>query len=434
MSDLFKLNPFEEFELWLNGLLAHHRYTEIPFADRKLVSLNRDFREDVRTSLQVLQDLISMSYQIVESEVLEIRETDPTFLLNPDQDLRRQIREYKRHARRIEEFLTFLDFLEKYKTLALSLIRLPQLSRREFKAFGFVLSVEIRRLRKSEAHIYLKKRFYDWKFQHLIQRDIVSSVGEDGVREQLERVFMEFFHILASIKYVQRQMRRSFKFRKFIILFVDAYVSYQRFHKLLEETQKYMELHYPQVADAVHSIMSALKMETRKVFGRELRGLESRKKIDEIYVHMENACGLLQHAFQDSFINLIHVLNPRFNEFEIFEDLPQRYQESVILLNDLRRIYELVAASAHSNPDEPQRQEMGETLQLFRDTSMKFLMFKDWQSCEQFLDELQYAEGKDWPFLLHRFEVYLSTLIGEVQKRSVFDKFDPNMFQLTADS
>lgn len=431
MTDLFKLSPFEEFELWLNGLTAHYKSAGIPLGEKKTVDLNRDFREDVRTALQVVQDLISRSYQIVEAEVLEIRETDPSFLLNPDQDLKKQIRHYQRHARRIDEFLGFLDFTEHYKTLALSLIRLPHVSRREFRAFGFVLIQETGRLKKSEAHIYLKKRFYDWKFQHLIQRDIVSAVEMEGVREQLERVFLEFFHILSVIKYIQREMRRSFKFRKFVILFVDCHLSFKKFLRLLDDTYRYVDNYQPEIAGWIHSTMSALRLEMRKVFGRELGNLESLKKIDEIYAHMENACGLLQHAFQDSFINLIHLLNPRFNEFEIFEDLPQRYQESVILLNDLRRLHQMVKDVAGTTPDHAEWAEASETLQLFRDTSMKFLMFKDWQTCEQFIDELQYAQAPDRSFLLHRFEIYLSTLIGEVQKRSVFDKFDPSMFRLT---
>lgn len=430
MSDLFKLSAFEEFELWLNGLLAHHKYTGLPFGEKKPLPLNRDFREDVRTTIQVVQDLITMAHQIVEAEIREIREGDPSFLVNPNQDLKRQIRDYRRQARRIDEFLNFLDFLDKYNVLGLSLIRLPQISRREFKAFGFMLTEQIGRLRKSEAHIYLKKKFFDWKFQHVIQRDIVSALEMEGIREQLEMLFLEFFHVLSAIKYIQREMRRSFKFRKFIILFVDRYFACRRFLKVLEETQTYLDSYQPDLSASLHATISALKLETRKVFGRELRNVESKKKIDEIYSHMENACGLLQHAFQDSFVNLVHLLNPNFNEFDVFEDLAQRYQESVILVNDLQRIYQMVRDETNTREEE-RWIDLRKTLQLFRDSSMKFLMFKDWQSCEEFIDELDYAEFRDRTFLLHRFEIYLSTLIGEVQKRSVFDKFDPNLFQMT---
>ena len=61
-----------------------------------------------------------------------------------------------------------------------------------------------------------------------------------------------------------------------------------------------------------------------------------------------------------------------------------------------------------------------ERIALFRDGSLKFLMYKDWDSYEQFLEEIIVArtidEVNEVP---HRFAVFLETLLGQVNMRAV---------------
>ena len=65
-----------------------------------------------------------------------------------------------------------------------------------------------------------------------------------------------------------------------------------------------------------------------------------------------------------------------------------------------------------------------ERLAKFRDISLKYLMYRDWDDFERFMEEVIITSGasglKD---VLHRFEVYLEALLGEVNKRAVLQNY-----------
>jgi hypothetical protein len=422
VANLFKLSPFEEFQLWLDGLAAHHRHCGIPFGTKTAVLLTRDFKEDVRTALQVVEDLIAMSQRIVATELLQIREVDPTALASPGKDLRKQFRQYRDYAQGIEEFVNFWDFLENYRTLSLSILRLPSISRPEFKALSYVFTEQMNRLNRSESNQYLRTKYYDWQFHQTIERELLQGVGHQGSRENIERVLLDFFSLLCIVNYMRDEMRRRFPFRKLMSLFMHLNFACRKFLKVLEDSRKYLSQSFPEVAENLLDISLALKMEMRRVFSGELRDLESEKKIDVVYGQMQNALGMMLNAFQESFINLAHILNPSFNEFQIFEELGRKHRESTALLNGLKEVYRVVSDDVEQVVYETKFVEVKRTLENFRNTSMRFLFFKDWSTFEQFSEELDKAEEEERIFVLHRLSVYLSTLIGEVQKRTVLSK------------
>jgi hypothetical protein len=238
----------------------------------------------------------------------------------------------------------------------------------------------------------------------------------------MERLFLDFFNLLCMVHYMRDEMRRRFPFRKLMSLFMHLNFACRKFLKLLEDSRKYLSQSYPDVAENLLDISMALKMEMRRVFSGELRDLESQKKIDVVYGQMQNALGMMLNAFQESFINLAHILNPAFNEFEIFEELGRKHRESTALLTGLNEIYRAVSAESQDAISEGKYQEVKQTLDRFRNTAMRFLFFKDWATFEQFSDELEKASPDERVFVLHRLAVYLSTLIGEVQKRTVLSK------------
>ncbi|MGH9338259.1 MAG: hypothetical protein ACRD1R_01380 [Acidobacteriota bacterium] len=404
MGSVFNLSSFDEFELWLDGLVAHHRRPPNLFNEKKLVAIKLDFREDLRTSLQVVEVLTALCRQLAESEETEIRS-------------------HKSYSPKIRDFVHFWNFAEHYKVILQGLLRLPTLSRKEFKSVGFVLTEQVFRFKKSDACVYLRHKFCDWSCHQVIQRDLVSSIEMEGTREQLEQMLLEFLKTLSVIEYMREEMRRSFKYRKLMLLFIHCHYFFRKFAKLLEETAQYLDHYQPELADAIEATNLALKMETRRVFNRELREIDKLKQVDEIFARMQNALGLLQNAYQESLTHLLHLLNPDFDEFLFFDDLRRRYQESMVLLKDLQYLYGVIT-NVESELNDESWQEMRQVLRYFQESSMKFLYFKDWTALEQFGDELRHSSPTERPFVLHRLQVFLSTLIREVQKRSVLTKYE----------
>ena len=61
-----------------------------------------------------------------------------------------------------------------------------------------------------------------------------------------------------------------------------------------------------------------------------------------------------------------------------------------------------------------------ERIALFRDASLKYLMYKDWDAYELFLEEVIVARTIDEVIeAMHGFSVFLETLLGQVNMRAV---------------
>jgi hypothetical protein len=61
-----------------------------------------------------------------------------------------------------------------------------------------------------------------------------------------------------------------------------------------------------------------------------------------------------------------------------------------------------------------------ERLEAFRERSLRFLMYKDWESFERFVTEVLAARGAvELTPVLHRFGTYLEALFGQINMRTI---------------
>lgn len=423
---LFKFRPFDEFEVWLNALAAHHRHAGAGFASTSPVNIDRDFLEDLRTSSYVIEELLALAQAITEAEA---RETAPELSSDlTERDLKAQVRGYRRYARRIGDFVQFWEFLESYGALATGLLRLPNLSRREFKAFGSILLSEALRFRKGQSHAYLKRKTTNYSFSFIIQRDVTAELEGEGTRAQLENLFQRFFDLLRVFRYVDGEMRKGFKYRKILVLFLCAFQLSRKLLRQLEEAGTYLELNEPELAEKVNGVKLILKMEIRRVFQSRLKDIDEKRRVDLIYGDMQDTLGVLHNSVRESMTHLIHGLNPEFDEFQIFEDLLQRHQATVILLDDLKRLQRISMDEATLQSEEGWKNLHRSVLE-FQETSMRDLFFKDWVYMEGFGDELGTATEAERAMVLHRLQIFLTTLMDEVSKRTILTKYNSRHIQ-----
>ncbi|MEE8587015.1 MAG: hypothetical protein V3T83_19415 [Acidobacteriota bacterium] len=424
MPDYFQLHEFNKFGLWLHALDCFHEHSGNLFGQSGPAPVERNYVDDVKTSLRIVQDLMLLAEEMGRKELEQIQQNDPTLLVQLDKNPKGQLQRLRSTAARLKGFLTFWDFLGQYKVLSAGLIRLPHFSGQEFKALGCLLSSHIQRFLASDAHQELRRASVDSEFRYLIQRDVVLHLEMPGIRERVEVILVEFFQILRLIRYIGDEMKVRFQVRKLMVLFGYCYRSYLSFTRLLNDSRDYLDRYQPEIVDAIFSTTFALKMETRKVFKERLETIGPNMPVKKVYAEMEDALGLIRNAFQECFINLIQLLNPAFDEGRLFDDLRQRYEETLRLLDDLVLMHRLAGEARASGRGEDW-EEVRKTLKRFDQTSKKRLFFKDWQDFEDFDQEFDGCEAGQRKFALHRFEIFLTTLICEVRKRTVLSKFGP---------
>jgi hypothetical protein len=160
-------------------------------------------------------------------------------------------------------------------------------------------------------------------------------------------------------------------------------------------------------------------METRQVFSHELVGFSALRPAPASFAKIETAHGLLANSLQESIVILARLYEPELEANALFSEFQTRLQQSLTLRSDLWRLLQLVQRAERERDRFPTARLLGQ-LDYFRANSLRFLMYKDLEACERFMEEVAMAHGAvELAPVLHRFAAYLETLHGQVNMRAV---------------
>jgi hypothetical protein len=138
-----------------------------------------------------------------------------------------------------------------------------------------------------------------------------------------------------------------------------------------------------------------------------------------IYARVENAHGLLRDCFQQSLVALAVVFDPSFDGATAFEAFRTKLEQSLHLREDIWRLL-CHLRRFESRPEKTAVAPLIERITLFRDTSLRFLMYKDWDEYDRFLDAVQSARNlEELLKTIHLLATFLETLLGQINMRAV---------------
>jgi hypothetical protein len=127
----------------------------------------------------------------------------------------------------------------------------------------------------------------------------------------------------------------------------------------------------------------------------------------------------LRDCFQQSIVGLAQLFNPTLDVARLFSAFQTKLDQSLMLRDDLWTLLQLVRR-AEKERDRYPISRLLERLNSFRDGSLRYLMYKDWEASERFMEEVAAARGAvEVTPVLHRFSAYLETLLGQVNMRAV---------------
>jgi hypothetical protein len=118
-------------------------------------------------------------------------------------------------------------------------------------------------------------------------------------------------------------------------------------------------------------------------------------------------------------VQLAQVFEPGLAGRDIFPDFTAKLEQSVQLRDGLAWLIKAVR-EFQARKEEGASVRLKEAISRFYDTSMKFLMYRDWSGFELFFIEILKCTSLSALLLIsHRFETFLMTLYREVQKRAI---------------
>jgi hypothetical protein len=166
----------------------------------------------------------------------------------------------------------------------------------------------------------------------------------------------------------------------------------------------------------------ALKHELRRVYEVETIGLSKPGETRYSRSELIRAYGLLQNCFQQSAMTLARISNPTLDGEALLEEYKVKREQSLVLKRELTLLLQKVCG-VPKDAGVLQMLNVISSLKRFQQEIMHFLMYRDWEEFEKFVDEIlkTYDELGNLQPLLHRFASYLETLLKHVSMREVLN-------------
>jgi len=286
-----------------------------------------------------------------------------------------------------------------------------------------------RALDESEAPRALTTEARDWSAGPAAGRlaTLAENVSPEETAEDLRRIFDGFAHLLGLLAYAETSLASDAPLKPLLSVFALI-------HEQTRDLLGFIELVSrggpadEVVRDALDGTAYAVHMELRKTFEQELEGFCSAANPAHTFSRAESACGLLRNCFQQSVVAVAQSLDSSVEGHDLFDSFTTRLDESLKLRSALWSLIHFVR-DAEERASHAIAPVVAEGLYAFRDGSLRYLMYKDREPFEKFLEEVETARGaSELSGALHRLRAFLETLFGQVNMRAalVNHPFDPN--------
>jgi len=416
-----KAETLLELEMWIKCFDRFFRIKNHPLSEletREVV--RRDFAEELKMARSV-----SLRMSQLCTEILTLDRADSAnFGHYIESQLKRDdvMASFADHLVRQltpEDSLTLLiESLADLRAIIDGLIQLPSVSFQAFTSVGKLINREIQRCRHIEILLGHKfKPQYD-RIESPEITAIIKGITSSALRQDVAKVFLESFRLLRYLGFIEKDLREDRPLKKALLIF--ALINSEA--RLLLDFIDNKLLASPDLdearRDAIDGSAYAMNMELNKVFGRELVGFVHLRQAPPIYAKVENSHGLLRNCLQETIVGFANAFDGDFSGAQVFDDFQTRLQQSSRLRQDLWR---LICYLRHfeARAEKGRSALLIEALANFRDGSLKFLMYKDWDQYEQFYEEvISSRSDQDLAQVLHRFATYLETLLGQINLRA----------------
>jgi hypothetical protein len=303
---------------------------------------------------------------------------------------------------------------------------LPFVSFQTFTSVGKLISRELQRCHHIEPLLTHKFKPEFDRIEHPEITAIIKGISQPDLRQLMAQVYLEAFRLLRYLNFIGEDLRADRPLKRSLLIFSLIYSELRSLMDFIDNRLLASNVIEEEKRDIIDGCSYALRMELDKVFGKELIGFVQLRQAPPIYAKVENSHGLLRNCLQQTIVGIALAFNPELSGVQIFPDFQTFREQSKTLRSDLWRLI-MHLRYFEANVEQSHDSNLIEELVAFRDGSMRFLMFRDWEPLERLHDDIVVATSDDERRrALHLFATYLETLLGQVNTRAVLsnDPFD----------
>lgn len=410
-----------EIMMWMRALRSFFNPCNHPLLEANQASLvMHDWTNElriVRGTLLCCSQLVFQSVHFERSDNTIFDETDAAGTLAP-LAASGSSEEFKTGVKD-NSLLALAATLGDAYALCQSLLELRPVSLHAWINFGESLNRNLSRLEGTRAlsQLYSRQEALNVPAPLLdLTREAIkpATLGTDMLS-----VFSSLFRLLGYLRFVETFLRQDQSLKQALPIFTLVHEEARSLAGFIETRVLRTEGLEKNVFEALDSMNYAIAMELRKVFAHELVGISTLQQAPMLYVKVENAHGLLRDSFQQSVVGLAQLFSPALDGAQLFDAFRTKLEQSLALRRDLWALLQLVRRS-QNEPEADAVERLLKGLVRFREGSLRYLMFKDWDSCERFMEEVAAVGGNaETAAVLHRFAAYLEALSSQINMRAV---------------
>jgi hypothetical protein len=419
--------PAHELAVWLRALQSFFNTANHPLSESERAAIGeRSFKCETLVIRDALLRCLHLLESVTrgESASSRARDTEPSGVVGVPSAAADNATGFV-GAR--ESLSDLSDVFKDVCRLSEALLESPSIG---FNAWSSLGSVIERELRRSEV-VHLLLAVGQGADAAGLQEPLVTlahGLAPDDLSEDMLEIFHAFARLLALLRLVELSLNGDAQLKRLLPIFTLIHEETNALLDFIEARALRVEGLEHKVSELLDGTAYAVRMELRKAFEHELVGLCSVRQPPQIFAKVENSAGLLRDCYQQSVVALAQSFNPAVDGGGLFRSFQTKLEQSLTLRRELWQLVLLVRRAFAEGETFP-RSRVIEGLKAFSEGSQRYLMYKDWEVFDRFVEEADSAHGAgEFSRTLHRFEAFLETLFGQVNMRAVLAErpFNPN--------
>lgn len=245
---------------------------------------------------------------------------------------------------------------------------------------------------------------------------LASSINDEPVRLVVGKVLADLVFLLDYLSLVESTPQDSCRIVERLSILDAIRGEALLLVEFIENCAMQIEVMDDSLREILDGVGYAIKLEVRRIFEYELAQMEFAKGDHQTHGLLLYAQGVLTNCFQQCMINLASMFDESVTAEQLFHDWRVRRERSLRLYRDLEALIEVLRESSRASLE-----AIAEELKSFKEGSMQWLLYKDWQEYEALSEAVMVSisNGEKPSDLLHRFGCYLETLHAHVKARAV---------------
>jgi hypothetical protein len=416
-------------ETWLKGVRSFFSLEHIPLTEAEKTELvNRSFLPEIK----IVREGIVACESAAGVVMRPAQENRPEFEEFVEAQMRRDRILDIPMSRIVEQptpddsLLQLVGSLNDLRVTIDSLRNRPDLNYQVFLSLGRSFRRDLKECRYIDMLISQRFRLQYDLIDNKALSNILHGIAEESPRRNVALALLYLFRFLKYMKLISTDLSHDRPLRRHLAIF-------SLLHEEMDNLSSFLKARLLRVKDIGRGLKSAaeliaysLKSESQRVLNQELVFVAGKCDASSIYTRIENSHGLLRNCCQSCIVTLLQAIDKSFDGSLLFPSRAERLVAAGKLRQDLWDLRQWLT-DILGNGEALDSTTILEHLTLFRDASLRSLMYRDWAEFESFMDALATsANFIEIRTHVRKFVSFLGALIQEVSKRSIFHERPPD--------